>query len=201
MLRFLLTGFPQLFRKNLRYFWISLILFVLPGFIAGLLVGIDENYVSYILPRDMLNQMEVMYSDESWGTRNSESSFGTGHGASMTGFYIMNNVGISFRCFATGIFFGIGTIFFLVYNSIVLGTITSYLIVKGHSDNFFNFVFAHGSFELTAIVIAGAAGLIIGHSLVRPGPYGMMASLKERGFVAIQLASGAAVMLFSFDSS
>lgn len=195
ILRFLTAGFPRLLRENIAYFWVALALFLLPGLIAGVLVGMDENMIHHLLPRTMLAQMDEMYR-EGPGQSTDDDQIATGHEATMTGFYITNNVGISFRCFATGIFFGVGTIFFLVYNSIVLGSITSYMIVLGHSGNFFNFVFAHGSFELTAIVISGAAGLIIGHSLVRPGPHGRLASLKKRGFVAIQLAVGAAVMLF-----
>lgn len=113
----------------------------------------------------------------------------------MAGFYVHNNVGIAFRCFATGIFFGAGTIFFLIYNSIFMGTVTGYLLAHGHSERFFSFVISHGAFELTAIVISGAAGLVIGHLLLNPGPYTRGEALKQRGLVGVKLALGAGGML------
>ena len=113
----------------------------------------------------------------------------------MAGFYVRNNVGVAFRCFATGILCGIGTVFFLIYNSIMIGTVTGYMVARGHSERFFSFVISHGSFELTAIVISGAAGLVIGHAIVHPGRMSRWDALRTRGMVAIKLALGAGAML------
>ena len=49
----------------------------------------------------------------------------------MAGFYVWNNVGIAFRCFATGALFGLGSVFYLVYNGLVLGTIEGHLWARG----------------------------------------------------------------------
>ena len=50
----------------------------------------------------------------------------------MAGFYVYNNVGIAFRCFATGVLFGTGSIFFLVYNGLLIGTTVGYVVGLGH---------------------------------------------------------------------
>jgi uncharacterized membrane protein SpoIIM required for sporulation len=113
----------------------------------------------------------------------------------MSGFYVWNNAGIAFRCFATGIFAGAGTLYYLVYNGIFLGTVAGFLVDRGHGERFFSFVIGHGSFELTAIVVAGAAGLRLGHGLVHPAPYSLSESLRRRGRTAVQLALGAGAML------
>jgi uncharacterized membrane protein SpoIIM required for sporulation len=102
---------------------------------------------------------EQMYSQDI-------SERASGMESMMAGFYVRNNVGISFQCFALGAFAGVGTMVVLVYNSIFLGTVTGFLIARGHSGRFFEFVIGHGSFELTAIAVSGAAGLILGHALV-----------------------------------
>jgi uncharacterized membrane protein SpoIIM required for sporulation len=165
-------------------------LLVVPGVVAALVVGADPALAERVLPHAQLVELETMYS----GPR--VAGAGSGFEGGMTGFYLYNNVGIAFRCFATGIFWGIGTAVVLVYNSIVLGTVASFLLARGHGERFFTFVVAHGAFELTAIAIAGAAGLIIGDALLRPGPYRRIDALRRRGVDGVKLAVGAGAMLF-----
>ena len=91
----------------------------------------------------------------------------------MAGFYVYNNVGIAFRCFATGVLFGLGSVFFLVYNGLQMGAVAGLLTASGRGFNLLTFVASHGAFELTAIVIPGTAGLVMGYALVdtrRPAP-------------------------------
>ena len=87
----------------------------------------------------------------------------------MFGHYIRNNIGVSFQCFAGGLFAGIGSLFFLAYNGAFGGALAGYLTARGLSSTFYSFVATHSSFELTAIVISGAAGLRIGQALLSPG--------------------------------
>ena len=113
----------------------------------------------------------------------------------MAGFYVWHNVGIAFRCFAFGVFFGVGTVVTLLFNGISLGAVTGFLINQGHSDNFLSFAISHGSFELTAIVIAGAAGLLLGWGMIHPGQLSRRESLRVHGTDAIKLACGSGFML------
>jgi uncharacterized membrane protein SpoIIM required for sporulation len=83
----------------------------------------------------------------------------------------------------------------LLYNGIVIGAITGHVLAAGHSDRFLSFVVSHGSFELTAIAVAGGAGLMLGDALVHPGQRTRIESLRHCGFEAIQIAGGAAAML------
>ena len=87
----------------------------------------------------------------------------------MFGYYIRNNIGVSFQCFAGGLFAGLGSLFFLAYNGAFAGALAGYLTERGMSATFFSFVATHSAFELTAIVLSGAAGLRIGHALLAPG--------------------------------
>ncbi len=89
----------------------------------------------------------------------------------MFGFYIRNNTSIGFQTFATGLLFGLGSIFFLVFNGVYIGGVTGHLTAIGYSTPFFSFVSGHSGFELTAIVLSGAAGLKMGLALIAPGRY------------------------------
>ena len=186
--RFLMAEFPLLLRANLRYFWAALAMFIIPGAISGTIVAFDPSQAGRIMPGQHQAMFEEMYS-RSTSERNS------GMETAMAGFYVRNNVGIAFRCFALGIFAGIGTAAVLIYNSIFLGTVTGYLIGRGYSEHFFEFVIGHGAFELTAIVISGAAGLMIGHALVHPGQLTRWDALQVRGLEAVKIALGAGCML------
>ena len=87
----------------------------------------------------------------------------------MFGFYIRNNIGIAFQVFASGIFVAVGSLFFIAMNGVMMGAIAGFLTERGLSETFYSFVVTHAAFELTAIVLAGGAGLRVGHSLLSPG--------------------------------
>jgi len=188
IISFIAADFPRLLRQNAAYFWVAFVLSVVPGLICGIVVANDPSLAGRILSNGQQAQMEMMYED-SMGDSEQEAV------GAMAGFYVRNNVGISFQCFALGAFAGIGTMNVLIFNSIYIGTVTGYLIGKGHSANFFEFVIGHGSFELTAIVISGTAGLMIGHAIVHPGTQTRWDALKTRGPDAVKIALGAAIML------
>ena len=110
-----------------------------------------------------------------------EAGRGAGLDAAMAGFYVNNNVGIALRCFATGLFLGIGSAFYLVENGLATGAIMGYVAAHGGGANILTFVVGHGSLELGAIVLAGGAGLSLGWSIVAPGELSRVASLQVDG--------------------
>jgi uncharacterized membrane protein SpoIIM required for sporulation len=114
----------------------------------------------------------------------------------MAGFYVNNNVGIALRCFATGLFFGVGSAFYLVENGLATGAIMGYVASHGAGDNILTFVVGHGSLELGAIVLAGGAGMALGWSIVAPGEQTRIASLQTTARSVVIIVFGAAVMLF-----
>ena len=113
----------------------------------------------------------------------------------MTGFYIQHNTGIGLRCFASGILFGVGSLSELLCEGIILGTLFGHMATTPHAGNFYTFVTAHSSFELTAIVFSGAAGLRLGWGLVDTQGQSRLSSLRREAANALP-ALGAAVVLF-----
>jgi uncharacterized membrane protein SpoIIM required for sporulation len=114
----------------------------------------------------------------------------------MFGFYIRNNVGVAFQCFAGGLFAGLGTLFFLAYNGAFSGALAGYLTARGLSTTFYSFIATHSAFELTAIVLSGAAGLRIGHALMAPGRQTRVQALVQATRDSAVLLYGVTAMLF-----
>jgi uncharacterized membrane protein SpoIIM required for sporulation len=114
----------------------------------------------------------------------------------MFGFYIWNNVRIGFQTFAGGLAFGVGSIWFLASNGVVLGAVAGYLTQIGYDETFWSFVAGHSSFELLAIVLSGAAGFRLGLAVIAPGKLSRKAALVAAAKPAVRIMYGAALMFF-----
>jgi uncharacterized membrane protein SpoIIM required for sporulation len=85
-------------------------------------------------------------------------------------FIMTNNIRVSFLAFALGITAGVGTVYVLFYNGMIIGALTAVVISGGESQaSFWAMILPHGFIELTAIFISGAAGLMIGKAILIPG--------------------------------
>ncbi len=187
-LRFVGSEFPRTFRRNFLYFCVAAALFFVPMMITWGVVQRRPELAARILPAAMLDQAEEQYKQAEF------KKFGAER-AVMGGFYVRNNVGIALRCFAMGILLGTGTVYVLLMNGIVIGAVVGYVVGMGHDEQILSFIVSHGSFELTAIAVAGGGGLILGDAIVHPGARSRIDSLRTRGVEAVQIACGAAVML------
>ena len=116
-------------------------------------------------------------------------------GVSMFFFYIGNNVSVAFRTFAGGILFGIGSLLVIFFNGLLIGGLAGHAVNAGFTETFYPFVIAHGSFELTAIVLAGVAGMRMGLALVRPGALSRRAMLSQATLRSVPILYGMTVML------
>jgi uncharacterized membrane protein SpoIIM required for sporulation len=113
----------------------------------------------------------------------------------MFGAYLYNNIGIAFRTFASGIFFGLGSAFVLVYNGLVLGAVAGHLHNAGFGETFYPFVIGHSSFELTAVVLAGSTGVRLGLAALAPGRMTRARSLRETARECVPVVYGLTVLL------
>ncbi len=188
-IRMVFFEFPVALRKNWRLFFFSCSLFLVP-YAIGLFGALSSrDFSEQVLPAAQLDQMADMYSQGFSSGRNA------GQDAQMAGFYVQHNVGIAFRCFAMGILFGLGSIYMLIYNGLVIGTVTGHVMAAGFGTNIWTFMCGHGPWEITAIFIAGGAGLEMGYALVNTGGLTRAASLRRSGSSILAQVVGAAVML------
>jgi uncharacterized membrane protein SpoIIM required for sporulation len=190
LVQFLVADFPASVRGIGRYVLAASLLFVLPLAAAAVAV-VDDPAVAYSLSPPA--QLELLTEAYAEGHKKGRSE---GDDSLMTGYYINNNIGIAFKCFATGAFFGLGSIFFLVINGVIGGAIGAYISSAGYAESFFSFVVGHGAFELTAIVLSGATGLRLGSLLINPGHLTRLDALRLEAPSMAKVILGSAVMLF-----
>jgi uncharacterized membrane protein SpoIIM required for sporulation len=88
-----------------------------------------------------------------------------------------NNLAIDVKTFVSGLFFGIWTIIMLLYNGVMVGAFQYFFIERNLFVESFLTIWMHGTLELSAAVIAGGAGLILGRGIVFPGTYSRLQSL------------------------
>jgi uncharacterized membrane protein SpoIIM required for sporulation len=165
----------------------------LPTVIIGVLVYKRPELILSVVSSETATSFEHMYSptaDSIGRTRTATTDW------MMFGFYIRNNVGVAFQCFAGGLFAGLGTLFFLAYNGAFSGALAGYLTARGLSTTFYSFIATHSAFELTAIVLSGAAGLRIGHALMAPGRQTRVQALVQATRDSAVLLYGVTAMLF-----
>jgi len=184
-----LVAFPRAVRKHKYAMWLSTALFFVPCLVGVLLTLRDPSFAFRIAPEAMLRPLTEAYQ------KGFDAGRDGGESAMMAGFYVYNNVGIALRCFALGIFGGLGSAFYLVQNGLSIGAILGYVASQGAGENIVVFIVGHGSLELGAIVLSGGAGLSLGWSIVAPGDLTRVQSLQNRAKDIIIIVAGAAVML------
>jgi uncharacterized membrane protein SpoIIM required for sporulation len=106
-----------------------------------------------------------------------------------------NNVQVTFLAFAGGILAGLGTVLVLVGNGVSIGAVYGLFASYGLDRFLLAFVLPHGVIELTAICIAGGAGLWLGSALLVPGRRTRGEALVERGREAVSLLAGTTLLL------
>lgn len=184
--------FPREVRRNWAGLTLSAGLFLVPLVVTLLRSAQSQAFAAQMLPIEMLEGMAEAYSGDLSEGRSTDAN------AAMAGFYVYNNVGIAFRCFASGILFGLGSAFFLVYNGAVTGAVVGYVTGSGAGTNILTFVCGHAPLELTAIVIAGGAGLQMGWTLLDTDGIGRLAAVwRERAAILAQVLGAAAMLLLA----
>jgi len=117
-------------------------------------------------------------------------------GTFMTAFFVTNNTTVAINAFVWGIFGGIGTIYVLVYNGIIIGALFGFLHTAGADMLMaYSLVLPHGVPELLAIFLAGGAGLMLGKGLVVPGKHSRKHALILHARKAVSLVPGIAFLM------
>ncbi|MFT3928941.1 MAG: stage II sporulation protein M [Spongiibacteraceae bacterium] len=191
-LRFFVIDFPQALRANALLIALSAALFILPAIAIGLGCYWHRDLIYSVLSIEQVQHFDEMYRP---GLQRIGRNRQTDTDLLMFGYYIKNNIGVAFRTFASGMLLGVGSIFFMIYNGVMMGAVTGYISSHGYTNTFFPFVIGHGAFELTAIVFSGAAGLKLGLAVLAPGQFSRLTALRMAGREAMVLMYGVIAML------
>lgn len=188
---FFTVGFPSEVRQARKFVLVAILSFVLPALIVGGLIHHDPSYVNTILDPAQIQSIEAMYTvkDNRIGRER-----GAGTDLMMFGFYIYNNAQIGLTVFVFGVLFCVVTIAVVGFNGIYISAVINHLIVIGLGSSILSFVAGHSAFELTAIVLSGAAGIMLGYALLHPGDLSRQAALRQSGLRAAKIMAGATFM-------
>jgi uncharacterized membrane protein SpoIIM required for sporulation len=184
--KFFRSDYPRIFRQLLPFTTASLALFLGGALLGSLLTLARPEFERRLLGPYMIDTIE---RHEMW-THSVTSMAPQASSAIMT-----NNLSVTFATFAAGITAGLGTLYMIGWNGILLGVIGTACHQAHMSVKLWSFVAPHGSLELPAIVISGGAGLRLAWGLLLPGIYRRGHSLSLGGAEAVRLVSGVIPML------
>lgn len=188
-----ISGFFKFFTETLPIevykarsaFWVSLIVFGIAVTIGVVSTIQDEDFTRTIIGDDYVDMTEeniangdpmAVYKDDDMMGMQLAITF--------------NNIRVSFLAFVLGIFGGVGTIYVLVSNGIMLGTFQYFFVTKQLFWTSFLTIWIHGTIEISAIIIAGAAGLTLGSGILFPGTYPRSTALQIHAKRAITIILG-----------
>lgn len=187
ILHFFRDTYPEVFRRNLPYCLLALALFLVGAFAGSVLTLQDPDFQLKIIGPQMV---ETIRRHEMW-THSIVAIKPLASSAIMT-----NNLSVAFTTFAAGITAGLGTIYMIVFNGVMIGVIGTACHLSGMSLQLWSFVAPHGVLELPAIFIAAGGGLRMASGLLFPGVLPRQESLARAGREAVQLLLGCVPILF-----
>jgi uncharacterized membrane protein SpoIIM required for sporulation len=178
---FFWSTYPAAFRRNLKHCLLATLIFAVSGVVGAVLTYQNPDFKVKVLGPQMVETIDrhEMWTHSIVGIKPLASS------AIMT-----NNMSVGFMTFALGITAGLGTIYMMAYNGLLIGVIGMACFLSGMSVQLWSFVAPHGVLELPAIFIAGGAGLRIAQGLLFPGVLPRRDSLAKAGVEAVQLLLG-----------
>lgn len=185
IIRFWKTELPLIVRKYHRELLYSFIIFTLFAIMAAFSAAHDETFV-----RGVLGDGYVEMTEENIAKGDPFGVYKSGNQLTMFMEIAVNNIKVSFICFVLGFTLNIFTAWFLFQNGVMLGAFQYYFFAKGLGWKSVLVIWIHGTLEISAIIIAGAAGFVLGNSILFPGTYKRLDSLKSGGKDGIKIMIG-----------
>jgi len=183
---FLVHGYPRLLRRLSGYLWLATAITLVAAALGIIITLVRPEFGEMFLGPQKMDgiRQHHLWMDSILAMKPQASS------AIMT-----NNISVCFLTFAFGIAFGLGTIFMLFNNGVMLGTTATVCAHYHLSLSLWSFIAAHGALELPSIMLAGAAGLRLGAGILFPGMLRWRDSLAQAGSEAVQIIAGTIPLL------
>jgi uncharacterized membrane protein SpoIIM required for sporulation len=189
IIAFLLRGFPILFRKQRRYIALAAAIMLSGAAFSAIVVTRHPAAANSFIPQ------QFRHDDSNDGSKEPVGSFNP-IPATFSSELMVNNIKASLFAFVGGITFGLLTAWIILSNGLTLGAFMAHA-PHGLTNplDMAAFLLPHGCIELTSLCIAGAAGLMLGWSLIAPGNLTRMDSLRQMSKSAVPLFGGVVAML------
>lgn len=168
------TEVPLIVHQYRRYVLYAFIIFGLAVSIGVVSAANDESFVRLILSDHYVNMtLENIEKGDPVAVYKSGSNWGSFIGITL------NNLYVGLKSFVYGVFGGLGTGLIMLYNGIMVGSFQYFFHREGVLWESVRGIWIHGAMEIFAIVIEGAAGLLLGASILFPKTYSRMTSFKQ----------------------
>ncbi len=176
---------PLLFYSAQRQLLYSSLIFALAMLIGAFSAAKDENFVRLILGDGYVNMtLENIEKGDPMAV------YKGGEESTMFLAITFNNIRVSFMAFVAGILLSLGTVVLLFSNGVMLGSFQYFFYQHGVLTQSLLSVWIHGTLEISAIVIAGCAGLVMGNSILFPGTYSRMESFQQGVRKGVKIVAG-----------
>jgi len=179
------TELPLIFLQHRKQVYYALAFFLISCAIGALSAKYDDTFVRLIMGDGYVNMTnENIAKGDPFGVYKQQNEF-------MMFFQIgANNIFVALYTFVLGILFSFGSIVSLFRNGVMLGSFQYFFFSKGLGLQSVLVIWIHGTLEISAIVLAGAAGLILGNSLLFPKTYTRMASVSKGAKDGLKIVIG-----------
>jgi uncharacterized membrane protein SpoIIM required for sporulation len=184
--RFFATDYWRRVHERPRLLLIAALLLIVPGLLGGLWAAEDPGAAIGLVPEDFLPTVESPGGNR--GLSGEEAG-------AFSSAVFTNNIQVSFLALAAGIALGLGTVFVLLYNGLVLGVVFGLTIENGQGAPLVEQVASHGILELSCTLVAAAAGLRLGEAILRPGRRKRTDALVDEARGAVEIVLGTAPWL------
>lgn len=176
---------PLTIRKHHRIIFFCFIIFLV-FFAIGFFTSLqDEN-----MARSILGDRYVDMTEENISNGNPFGIYEMGNPFLSWLGLMIHNIKVSFLIFVSGLFCGVPSIYLLGQNAVMVGVFDHFFAVRGLGVQFFLVVFVHGTLEITAIIIAGAAGVVLGKSFLFPGTIKRIEAFKQGAKDGVKIMVG-----------
>jgi len=176
---------PLLFKVHQKLLLYSFLFFTVFCLMGALSAKYDQNFVRLILGDGYVDMTEANIAKH-----DPFAVYKKDNGFLMFLQIGSNNIFVSITIFVCGIFGSVGTIFFLFRNGLMLGSFEYFFFSKNLGVASLLVIWIHGVLEISAIIIAGGAGMVLGNSLLFPRTYTRLVSLKKGARDGIKLVLG-----------
>ena len=176
------TEVPLIVYQYRKFIYIAFIIFTIFTSIGVISAANDGEFVRSILGDDYVNMtLENIENGDPVAVYKSGSNWGSFIGITI------NNLRVGIISFILGVFGGIGTVYILFKNCIMLGSFQYFFYEKGVFWESVRGIWIHGSMEIFAIIIEAAAGLILGASILFPGTHSRLESFKQGAKTGVKI--------------
>ena len=182
LIDFFKTEFPLEFYNYQKYLLISFLVFLFFVIIGWYSVTQDSNFVRLILGDNYVNMtLENIEKGDPMAVYKGGSSTDMFLGITI------NNIMVALKAFIFGVLFCIGTLYIMMMNGVMLGSFLSFFVDHDLLWESFRTIWIHGTIEISVIIVAGAAGLVMGSGLLFPKTYTRLESFKRSGKAGMKI--------------